>query len=124
MQSELINHLEKVGEYQVKDFRWSNIRKLVKRYICGKKILDAGCGTGHLSLDLLKEGYNVTAVDGSREMVSYARKKIFMYYPDAKVIECDLTNINPTQFPLFDTIISLDVIERTLGGNECYETQF
>lgn len=111
MQSELITHLEKIHEYQKTDFRWSNLRKLVKSHIAGKKILDAGCGTGHLTLELLRENYDVTAVDYSDELVSFAKKTISDAQYPAQVFSSDLTTINEKNLPLFDTIVCLDVIE-------------
>ena len=39
------------------------------------KVADLGCGTGTLSLLLAEEGYDVTGVDFSPEMVSRARSK-------------------------------------------------
>lgn len=111
MKPELIEHLVKVDEHQTSDFRWYNIRILIKKFIEGKRILDAGCGTGHLSLDLLKEGYEVISVDYSHELVNFAKMKISQYFSDPQVFACDLTTLNTTNYSSFDTIISLDVIE-------------
>ena len=111
MQSKLNSHLEKIDEYQKTDFRWSNIRKLVKKNITGIKILDAGCGTGHLTLDLLKENYDVTAIDYSEELVGIAQKKIKYANYNANLCSCDLTAIKNKNLSPFDSIICLDVIE-------------
>ena len=111
MQSELINHLEKIHEYQKTDFRWCNIRKVVKKYITGKTILDAGCGTGHLMLDLLKENYEVTAIDYSNELIDFAKKNIKNANSNENIISCDLISIKKQNFSPFDSIICLDVIE-------------
>jgi SAM-dependent methyltransferase len=111
MTPELINHLQRVDEYQKTDFRWCSIRKLIKKYITGKKILDAGCGTGHLTLDLLKENYDVTPIDYSDELVCYAQKKIKDANYNTKVFSCDIVLIKNKNFLPFDSIICLDVIE-------------
>ena len=39
-------------------------------------ILDLGCGSGRDSLEFIKKGYNVTAVDGSKELAVAASKII------------------------------------------------
>ena len=111
MQSELNSHLEKIHEYQKTDFRWCNLRKIVTRSIVGKKILDAGCGTGHLTLDLLSADYDVTSIDYSDELVDFARKTISDAQYPANVFSCDLMSVKDHNLPLFDTIVCLDVIE-------------
>lgn len=39
-------------------------------------ILDLGCGSGRDSIEFIKRGYNLTAVDGSREIANAASKII------------------------------------------------
>jgi len=111
MQSELNKHLEKIHEYQKTDFRWSNLRKIVKQSIVGKEILDAGCGTGHLTLDLLRADCDVTAIDYSDELVHFTRKTISDAQYSANVFSCDLISIKDLRLPSFDSIVCLDVIE-------------
>lgn len=42
--------------------------------VCGKRVLDAGCGLGQHSLELIKRGAIVTGVDISEKMVGFSRK--------------------------------------------------
>ncbi|MBR4941200.1 MAG: methyltransferase domain-containing protein, partial [Clostridia bacterium] len=50
--------------------------KLAKKYGCDPKIiLDLACGTGSLSLQLAKAGYDVIGVDASYVMLSEATMK-------------------------------------------------
>ncbi|MFK4997630.1 class I SAM-dependent methyltransferase [Bacillus sp. N9] len=47
-----------------------------KRYnVHGSRLLDLACGTGELAILLAKEGFTVTGVDLSDEMLSVARRK-------------------------------------------------
>lgn len=41
----------------------------------GNKVLDVACGTGEFTVRLAKQGYNVTGVDLSEEMLSMAKEK-------------------------------------------------
>ncbi|WP_461177563.1 class I SAM-dependent DNA methyltransferase [Virgibacillus ainsalahensis] len=40
-----------------------------------KKIADLGCGTGEITMKLAEAGYNMTGVDYSEEMLTYAQQK-------------------------------------------------
>ena len=42
----------------------------------GGNILDLGCGSGRDSVDFIKRGYKITAVDGSKELANAASKII------------------------------------------------
>ncbi len=65
------------------------------------KILDLCCGTGNVSHELSKIGYNVMGVDGSASMLSYAN----INAPDVKFIQSDIRELNLDT--KFDAIISL-----------------
>ena len=52
------------------------LEAVFRRYrVKPKTILDLGCGTGNHDFPLVRRGYQVTGIDQSREMLSYARKK-------------------------------------------------
>lgn len=55
---------------------------LFPHILTGTHILDLCCGTGQLAKTLTERGYNVTGVDGSEEMICFARKNA----PDAEFI--------------------------------------
>jgi SAM-dependent methyltransferase len=42
----------------------------------GARVLDAGCGAGWYAEQLIARGARVTAIDGSAEMVSHARRRL------------------------------------------------
>jgi SAM-dependent methyltransferase len=44
--------------------------------VSGKRILDAGCGSGWYSVELVARGATVDAIDASAAMVAYARKRL------------------------------------------------
>lgn len=54
----------------------------------GRTVLDAGCGTGRVSIELARRGYAVTGVDADPEMLSVARAKA----PDLAWINGDLAD--------------------------------
>lgn len=54
-----------------------NQKSFVESYAShGSKILDVGCGSGDLAIQLQKSGYNVTAIDADKQMIEQAKSKI------------------------------------------------
>lgn len=70
------------------------------------EILDLCCGTGHLMQPLIQRGYSVTGLDGSEEMLNYARQNA----PQAKFILGDARTFNlQSQFDgIYSTSASLN----------------
>jgi len=87
------------------------LRKLVRKHLVGTRILDAGCGTGHTTLELLRDGYDVTAIDNSEDLVTFTKRLIEKDDFDADVIRLDLTESAVLGENRFDTILCLDVLE-------------
>ncbi|MEK6302217.1 MAG: methyltransferase domain-containing protein [Acidobacteriota bacterium] len=56
----------------------------------GERILDVGCGTGHLTSRIASSGASIVGVDKSPRMIESARKS----YPDLKFLESDATSLN------------------------------
>ncbi len=102
---------------------WDSFEKqYLKPYIelvKGKKTLDAGAGTGRLSVRLAKAGAQVTALDISPEMLAILKSK----NPDVETVEGDLEDM-PFEDDSFDMVFSslalvhLKKIEPFL--DECY----
>ena len=68
----------------------------------GERVLDAGCGAGHLAEALTERGGGVVGVDVSHEMLAYARDRV----PDADFALADLGSQLPFQDGSFDGIVS------------------
>ena len=83
-------------------------------------ILDLCCGTGHLAKALQNRGYNVTGIDGSEEMISFARENS----PNSHFVVEDARAFNsPSKFhavvSLFDSlnhIMELNELKKVFGN--------
>lgn len=77
--------------------------------ILPKTILDLGCGSGEIMLRLLKEGYFVTGIDISEDMLTMAQEKLIDENQDALLLNMDMTDFSMPEKS--DVIISsLDCI--------------
>lgn len=73
----------------------------------GRRICDAGCGTGSLSIPLAEMGARVYASDISEKMVGEARERATALNGQAPIFEVkDLESISGS----YDTVICLDVL--------------
>ena len=83
-------------------------------------LLDLACGTGSLSVELCKKGYDVIGVDGSFEMLNAAREKCAPYGERILLLCQDMT-----QLDLFGTIdcavCSLDSINHLTDEKDVRE---
>lgn len=77
----------------------------------GKRILDAGCGTGRWSIRLADKGAEVYGLDFSEGMISKARKKAGEIGLDIDFRQHDLTERLPFGDLFFDDILCSTVIE-------------
>ena len=68
----------------------------------GTRVLDAGCGAGHLADELVDRGATVVGLDASREMLAYARERV----PDADFLRADLESDFPFSDDAFDGVTS------------------
>lgn len=71
----------------------------------GVRILDAGCGTGTLAIDLAKRGAEVLAIDLSPTLVEHARERA-----EAEGVEIDFRNgdmLDPA-LGTFDLMVAMD----------------
>ncbi len=85
-------------------------------------VLEVGCGTGRIALELARQGYNVTGIDPSRAMLAIARQKAEDDAIDVEFIEgriSDLT-LEPDHYGL--VLLPLDVLLYCEHGKEQLET--
>jgi len=89
-------------------------------------ILDAGCGTGLLAIDLAKQGKMVYGVDYSKNMLNKAKEKIAMI-PEIKnrvfLSQQNVTNLN-FKDSYFEAVVSINVLVNVIDPcaaiNETY----
>lgn len=78
------------------------LERLILRHLMdGARILDLCCGTGQGAQGLLQRGYRVDGLDGSEEMIRFARENA----PDGNFIVEDVRTFRPS--PVYDGVISL-----------------
>ncbi len=56
----------------------------------GARVLDAGCGTGRVAVELARRGYDVTGVDNDASMLEVARRSPSVQWRDADLSTLDL----------------------------------
>ena len=75
-----INYYNENAEIFFQDTACADMSHLYQRFLplipAGGRILDLGCGSGRDSRYFLKQGYQVTAIDGSAELCRLASKYI------------------------------------------------
>ncbi|MFD6449113.1 class I SAM-dependent methyltransferase [Promicromonospora sp. NPDC060204] len=69
----------------------------------GRKILDAGCGSGPLSAELRDRGAEMTGFDGSPSMIELARRRLG---DDVPLTVADLARPLPYADDTFDDVVS------------------
>ena len=88
-------------EYYALGYRWNTdvecdfVQACLKAHgpANAKRLLDIGCGSGRHLLELARRGYHVNGIDISREMVSFARRRIDEESLPAKVAVGDLRDL-------------------------------
>ena len=91
-----LNHIMTLGL----DRRW---RKLAASEIQNSKFkiqnLDVACGTGDLSIELLRRGFSVTGIDLSEEMLEIAKQKTASANFHSSIFNFQLANAEALPFP-------------------------
>lgn len=93
-------------------YRETLIMKMIKSVLPKGTILDVGCGTGSLMLQLTLAGYTVNGADLSDECIRNTKDRMRAFAPDTKPIikKC---NAEAIDFPdrTFDALIAAEILE-------------
>lgn len=73
----------------------------------GRRILDAGCGTGALAVELARRGAEVVAIDLSPTLVGLARERMALP-PAPGSVEFVVGDMLATSFGRFDHVVAMD----------------
>ncbi len=74
--------------------------------LTGRRILDAGCGTGSLAVEAAKRGAEVVAIDISGQLIGIARERM----PASLKIDWRVGDSFDRALGSFDHVISMDVL--------------
>lgn len=87
----------------------------------GEQVLDAGCGTGVFTLEILSSGAKVIGLDISLPMLRRAREKLAVYpfYP----VWGDISKL-PFREGIFNKVVSITVIEFIKDAKKCVAELF
>src|SRR5690606_12855702 len=58
----------------------------------GATLLDLGCGTGSVAVELAERGYRVIGIDGSIDMLAVAQRKVSERQVDVRLLHQGLTD--------------------------------
>lgn len=89
----------------------------------GMEILDVGCGTGNLSLELARLGVRVTGIDVSEPMLAKARYKAEREGLPVKFYRADARKL-PFNDGTFDAVVSLTALEFVPDLREALEEAY
>ena len=96
---------------------WVN---LTKQYLKPtSKILDLACGSGTLAISLANDGYKVSGLDLSKEIIAVAREKMITNHVEIDFKVKDMTNFNYEE--KFDVITCYFDSVNFLTKNEVYQ---
>ncbi|EKD70997.1 MAG: Menaquinone biosynthesis methyltransferase related protein [uncultured bacterium] len=87
------------------------VLKIIRELVDIHKILDIGCGGGHLCCELAQNGYNVLGIDQSRVMIEEAEKNRLGLSQHAKDrLNFQFNSLNDIQVDTFDVLTALGLI--------------
>lgn len=83
--------------------------RFAEKFVCGKRVLDYGCGTGYGVAEIAMTARHVVAVDVSEDAIRYARQRFERDNIEFRVVSG--VESLPFRDASFDTVLSFQVIE-------------
>jgi SAM-dependent methyltransferase len=81
-------------------------------------MLDVGCGTGHMTVEALKAGYDVTAIDISNKMLELTKEVVVAENFYADIQKVDIQNDHKFfKSKVFNNVVCLDVMEHLVDDS-------
>jgi SAM-dependent methyltransferase len=77
----------------------------------GLDVLDAGCGTGYFTVDLVRRGARVTGVDFAPAMLDVARRRVERAGVSARLLDQDCSALVELGDGSFDRVVSIYVLQ-------------
>jgi 2-polyprenyl-3-methyl-5-hydroxy-6-metoxy-1,4-benzoquinol methylase len=97
------------------------LRQFLEMMEEGGRILDAGCGSGSLAMDLQREGFRVDGIEHSAQFVEMVRHKAARYGSESRVrVQQGSVTQLPFESEVFDGAVCGEVLEHVLpedGGD-------
>ncbi len=88
----------------------------------GLRLLDVGCGGGLMSEPMARLGFNVTGIDASEKNIGTARQHAHETGLDVTYRNQTVEQIEAEGGPLFDVVLSLEVIEHVADPERFLQT--
>ena len=120
-QKGLIQHYELKYSNAIRDFRSSSLSQLVRRYIQGPEILDAGCGSGEITFNYIQKGSSIVGIDPDEKMISMAVELHTTYkIPEISFVQSDIVTHAKMNENKYDSVVCLDVIEHIEDDEQAF----
>ena len=75
--------------------------------LTGKRLLDAGCGTGAFAIEAARRGAQVLAIDVSPSLIKIARERSQGQMPEGTIIY-EVGDMLDSQLGIFDHVVAMD----------------
>jgi SAM-dependent methyltransferase len=103
------------SDYHLQDFRKTFPVRVTKKYLSTNScVIDAGCGSGSVSIGLAQEGYQSIGLDFSEKTIAKLKKVVT--FPNVQFIHDDVFQMERIADGVIDGYWSLGVIEHFWEG--------